>query len=167
MPGIPRPEVRAAVYQELYRVFGQQGTVLGQIYQHVVRDWASENVSLRNFASPISVRNLGNDIPDPVVDTLLEVCRENASLFQRYFRLKAGWLGLDKLRRYDIYAPLSASDKTYPFDEAAAPGAGQPWRFSPLLADHARRVFADGHLDSEIRPAQGHRAPSAPASCPA
>ena len=79
----PRPEVRAAIYQELYRVFGEQGTVLGQIYQHVARDWASENLSLRGFSSPISVRNLSNDIPDPVVDTLLEVCRKNASLFQR------------------------------------------------------------------------------------
>jgi oligoendopeptidase F len=29
----PRPEVRAAAYQELYRVFGEQSTVLGQIYQ--------------------------------------------------------------------------------------------------------------------------------------
>ena len=79
----PRPEVRAAIYQELYRVFGEQTTVLGQIYQHIVRDWASENLSLRDFSSPISVRNLRNDIPDPVADTLLEVCRENASLFQR------------------------------------------------------------------------------------
>ncbi|HSR30626.1 MAG TPA: oligoendopeptidase F, partial [Anaerolineae bacterium] len=85
----PRPEVRAAIYQELYRVYGEQGTILGQIYQHVVRDWASENLTLRNFASPLTVRNLRNDIPDPVVDTLLEVCRQNAGLFQRYFRLKA------------------------------------------------------------------------------
>ena len=148
----PRSEVREAVYQELYRVFGQQSMVLGQIYQHVARDWASENVDLRAFPSPISVRNLNNDIPDPVVDTLLEVCRNNASLFQRYFRLKAGWLGLDKLRRYDIYAPLSAADKTYPFDQAANIVLDSLDDFAPVLADHALRVFVDNHLDSEIRP---------------
>ena len=117
-----------------------------------MRDWASENVSLRSFSSPISVRNLRNDIPDPVADTLLEVCRENASLFQRWFRLKAGWLGMDKLRRYDIYAPLSSSEKTYPFGEAAAMVLDCLKGFSPELADHALRVFADGHLDSEVRP---------------
>jgi oligoendopeptidase F len=148
----PRPEVRAAIYQELYRVYGEQGTVLGQVYQHIVRDWASENLSLRNFSSPIAVRNLRNDIPDPAVDTLLEVCRQNAGLFQRYFRLKAGWLGLDRLRRYDIYAPLSTSDRTYPFGEAVELVLDSFCDFSPALADHARRVFADGHLDSEIRP---------------
>jgi oligoendopeptidase F len=148
----PRPEVRAAVYQELYRVYSEQGVVLGQIYQHLVRDWAGENLSLRHFESPISVRNLRNDIPDPVVDTLLEVCRENAALFQRYFELKAGWLGLDKLRRYDIYAPLSTSDKTYDFDEAVSMVLDSLGDFSPELAEQARRVFVDNHLDSEIRP---------------
>ena len=148
----PRPEVRAAAYQELYRVYGEHSNVLGQIYQHIVRDWASENLSLRGFSSPISVRNLRNDIPDPVADTLLDVCRQNASLFQRWFRLKAGWLGMDKLRRYDIYAPLSRSEKIYPFPEAAAMVLETLKGFSPELADHALRVFADGHLDSEVRP---------------
>ena len=148
----PRPEVRAAIYQEQYRVYGEHGTVLGQIYQHAARDWASENLTLRSFASPISVRNLRNDIPDPAVDVLLEVCRQNAGLFQRYFRLKAGWLGLDKLRRYDIYAPLSTSDKTYPFAEGAEMVLDSLHGFSPMLASHARRVFVEDHLDSEIRP---------------
>jgi oligoendopeptidase F len=148
----PRPEVRATIYQELYRVYGNEGTVLGQIYQHLTRDWASEKLTLRSFSSAISARNLGNDIPDAVVDTLLEVCRKNAPLFQRYFQLKAGWLGLDTLRRYDIYAPLSASDKRYPFDEAANMVLDSLGDFETILADHARRVFSDGHLDSEVRP---------------
>jgi oligoendopeptidase F len=86
------------------------------------------------------------------VDTLLEVCRDNARLFQEYFRLKAGWLGMDTLRRYDIYAPLRASDKTFPFDEAANMVLDSLNGFSPSLADHARHVFTEGHIDSEIRP---------------
>ncbi len=148
----PRPEVREAAYRELYRVFSQEGTVLGQIYQYVVRDWASENVELRHFSSPIAARNLANDIPDPVVETLVDACRANAGLYQRYFRLKAGWLGMDKLRRYDIYAPLSASDKTFPFDQAANMVLSNLEDFSPIMAQHARRVFVEGHLDSELRP---------------
>ncbi len=148
----PRPEVRAAIYQELYRVYGKEGTVLGQIYRHIVQDWASEQLGLRRFPSPITVRNLDNDIPDAVVDTLLEVCRQNASLFQRYFRLKAGWLGLERLRRYDIYAPLRPADKTYPFPEAVEMVLDSFDRFSSVLAGHARRVLTDHHLDSELRP---------------
>ena len=60
-------------------------------------------------------------------------------------------LGMDKLRRYDIYAPVSESDKTYPFDWAASLVLDTFERFSPQMAAHARRVFDDRHLDSEVR----------------
>jgi oligoendopeptidase F len=148
----PSPEMRAAAYEELFRVYSDEGAVLAQIYSHLVRDWGSENVTLRGFASPVSVRNLGNDIPDPVVETLLAVCRENMPIFHRYFRLKARWLGVERLRRYDVYAPLQASDKTYPFSEAVGMVFDSLTQFSPALAHHARRVFTDGHIDSEVRP---------------
>ncbi|MCK4357029.1 oligoendopeptidase F, partial [Candidatus Bipolaricaulota bacterium] len=67
----PSPEIREAIYKELYRVYGEESTILGQVYQHIVRNWADEKVALRRFSSPIAVRNLVNDIPDPVVETLL------------------------------------------------------------------------------------------------
>jgi len=147
----PSPEIREAIYKELYRVYGEEGTILGQVYQHIVRNWADEKVALRRFSSPIAVRNLVNDIPDPVVETLLEVCQENRGLFQRYFRLKANWLGMKQLHRYDLYAPLSESARTYPFDEAMTTIIESLTAFSPILADHAKRVLDEGHLDSEVR----------------
>jgi len=148
----PSPETRAAAYQELFRVYSDQGMVLAQIYAHLVRDWASENVTLRGIGSPIGVRNLGNDLPDAVVETLLDVCRKNMPVFHRYFRLKARWLGVERLRRYDIYAPVRATEKTYSFPEAVGIVLDSLNRFAPELAGHAHRVFADGHIDSEIRP---------------
>ena len=62
----------------MYRVYAADGPILGQIYQVLVRDWRNEQVNLRKYASPISARNLGNDIPDEVVDTQQEVARHNA-----------------------------------------------------------------------------------------
>lgn len=148
----PSSELREAAYRELNRVYAQDSLVLGQIYVHRVRDWRSENLTLRHFESPIAVRNLINDIPEPVVDTLLEVCQRNVDVFQHYFRLKASWLGMDKLRRFDLYAPLSAADKTYPFPQAVDVVLDGLASFAPVMAEHARRVFADGHIDSGIRP---------------
>lgn len=145
------PDLRAKAYQEMYRVFGEDGNLLGQIYQARVRDWVNENLTLRGYASPIAVRNLDNDVPDEAVETLLEVCRRNAPLFQRYFRLKARHLGMDRLRRYDIYAPVVRSDKEYPFDRAAEMVLDSFAAFDPSLADLARRVFDEQHLDSEVR----------------
>jgi oligoendopeptidase F len=148
----PDPALRAAAYQELYRVFGGDGPILGQIYQTLVRDWRNEQVDLRHFAAPISARNLSNDIPDEVVDTLLDVAGRNSHVFQRFFRLKARWLGLERLQRYDIYAPVSKkSDKRYEFDAAANMVLDSFRQFSPPVADLALRVFDQSHLDSEVR----------------
>ncbi|MGD2105706.1 MAG: M3 family oligoendopeptidase [Anaerolineae bacterium] len=147
----PSAALREAAYRELNEVYGDQATVLGQIYSHRMRDWANENLSLRGFDSAIAVRNLANDIPGPVVDTLLDVCQENVPLFHRYFRFKASQLGLDRLRRYDVYAPLGAADKAYPFPEAADLVLESLRSFSTDLATSAQRVFTEDHLDSEIR----------------
>lgn len=145
------PELRAAAYQELYRVYGEDGAILGMMYQNLVRDWRNENVGLRSFTSPISVRNLSNDIPDEVVDTLLEVSRKNVSVFQRYFRLKAKWLGMERIRRYDVYAPVVKSEKTYEYSDAVRMVLESFDDFRPEIASLARRVFDDQHLDSEVR----------------
>jgi len=145
------PDLRAAAYQELYRVYGEDGAILGMMYQNLVRDWRNENVDLRSFASPMSVRNLSNDIPDQVVDTLLEVSRKNVSVFQRYFRLKARWLGVDRIRRYDVYAPVVKSEKTYEYSDAVRMVLESFDDFHPDIATHAKRVFDDQHLDSEVR----------------
>ncbi|MBI1299037.1 M3 family oligoendopeptidase [bacterium] len=147
----PDPELRAAAYQELYRVYADEAPILAQIYTNRVRDWHSENVELRGFASPIAVRNKANDIPDEAVDALLAVARRNASVFQRYFELKAQWLGMDKLRRYDVYAPLNKSDKTVPYNEAVQSVLEVFEQFDPLIAKQARRVFEQNHIDSEVR----------------
>lgn len=145
------PDLRARAYQELYRVYGDDGPILGQIYQTLVRDWRNEQLNLRKYASPISARNLVNDLPDSVVDTLLEVAKQNVGLFQRFFRLKAKWLGVDHLRRYDIYAPVVKSDKKYDFAAAAGIVFDSFNDFDPQFAALAQRVFDQRHLDSEVR----------------
>jgi oligoendopeptidase F len=144
-------ELRARAYQELYRVYGEDGPILGQIYQTIVRDWRSEQVDLRKFNSPMAARNLINDIPDQVVDTLLEVARQNAHVFQRFFRLKASRLGVDRLRRYDVYAPVAKSNKMYAFNDAADMVLDAFNQFDPQISRFAQRVFDDNHLDSEVR----------------
>ncbi len=146
------PELRAAAFQELYRVYEANSAVLTQIYNHRVRDWHSEMITLRRFPTPIASRNFSNDIPDDVVEALLDVCRRNNAVYQRYFRLKAHWLGVDKLRRYDIYAPLSRSDKTYDYGYAVGLVLETFNRFHPQVGALAQRVFDTNHIDSEVRP---------------
>jgi len=145
------PELRAKAYQELYRVYGQDAPILGQIYQNMVRDWRNENLGLRGFASPISVRNQMNDLPDAVIETLTKVARANASVFQRFFKVKAKRIGMQKLRRYDIYAPVSSSDKKYSFQQAYDLTFEAFNRFDQGFAGLAKKVFDQQHVDSEVR----------------
>lgn len=147
----PNPDLRAGAYQELYRVYAQDAPILGMIYQYIARDWRSESVDLRGYASPISVRNLANDIPDEVVDTLLDVARDNASIFHRFFALKARWLGVDRIRRYDLYAPVAKTEKTYSYPDAVEMVLDSYNKFDARLANLARRVFDEDHYDGEVR----------------
>jgi oligoendopeptidase F len=147
-----RAEERAEAYRSLYRVYAKDGPILGQMYSTLVRDWQSENVGLRKFASPIAVRNLANDLPNRVVRLLLDVCAANAGIFQRYFALKARRLGLPRLRRYDLYAPVASSEKTYGFAEAWQLVHDSFERFEPRLAALAARLREANHLDSAVHP---------------
>ena len=145
-------DARERAYRELYRVFSKDANLLAQIYLHRVRDWGSESVELRGHASPIAVRNAGNDIPDRAVEVLLDVASEHVGLFQRYFKLKAGWLGVEKLRRYDLYAPLAASDKEIPYARAVEMVLATFRGFNSDFAVHAEKAFAEQHVDAGLRP---------------
>lgn len=147
----PDAALRARAYQELYRVYGDDGPILGQMYQTLVRDWRNELITLRGYPTPISARNLHNDIPDEVVDTLLDISQKNAGVFQRFFKLKASLLKMDKLRRYDIYAPVTASAKEFTFDQAADLILDSFEKFDPRFAQMAFKVMSENHVDSEVR----------------
>jgi len=145
------PAVRAASYQAQFKVYAEDGPILGQIYQTILRDWHSENINLRKFKNSIAPRNLSNDVPDEAVEALLGVARKNTAIFQRYFKMKAKHLGMKKMRRYDIYAPLAASKKKYDWDTAVNMVLDAFTGFSPKVADLAKRVFDQNRIDSEIR----------------
>jgi oligoendopeptidase F len=149
----PDADLRARAYQELYRVFGEDGPILGQMYQTRARDWHNENIIMRKFSSPLSVRNLANDVPDEAVHVLLEVTKKNSKIFQRYFKMKAKHMGIPsgKLRRYDIYAPVAKSDKPFEYDAAAKMVLDSFTAFDPRIGELAQRVFDQDHLDSEVR----------------
>jgi oligoendopeptidase F len=121
------------------------------MYQTLARDWRNELINLRGYSTPISARNLHNDIPDEVVDTLLDVSQKNAGIFQRFFKLKAKLLKMEKLRRYDIYAPLTSSTKEYSFNVASELILDSFDQFDPRFAQMALKVINENHIDSEVR----------------
>ena len=144
--------LREAAYRELYRVYADHHDLLGEIYKTLVNDWKAENLQLRHFASPIATRNLGNDIPDAAVASLLTVCQKNAGIFQRYFRIKARLCKITPMNRYHIYAPHRTEQKSYRYQDAINMVLEAYRGFSPQLADLAERVVHERHIDARTRP---------------
>ncbi|MDH4188482.1 MAG: M3 family oligoendopeptidase [Nitrospira sp.] len=144
--------LREAAYRELYRVYAGQHDLLGEIYKTLVNDWKAENLQLRHFTSPIATRNLGNDIPDAAVASLLKVCKKNAGIFQRYFRIKARLCKIKPMSRYHIYAPHRTEQKSYRYQDAIKMVLEAYRGFSPQLADLAERVVQERHIDARARP---------------
>lgn len=148
----PLTSVRRGAYQSLFKVYGAQRDILGDVYKHLVQDWGNEGLQLRHYSSPIAVRNVANDLPEQAVDALLTTCRKNAAVFQEYFLLKQRLLKLKTFHRYDLYAPYGAKSHRYSFHRAERMVMEAYQNFSPRLADLAARVIREKHLDASIRP---------------
>jgi len=143
---------RECAYKALFKTYEKNSGVLGDIYQNLVTQWKDENISIRGFNSPISVRNIYNNIDDTTVETLLSVCKENAHLFHDYFMEKAKLIGVKKLRRYDLYAPISSKNAPkITFKNAAKLVLDTFHRFDPRFGIYTERLFKENHIDSEIR----------------
>ncbi|MBZ9749277.1 oligoendopeptidase F [Deinococcus sp. HMF7604] len=60
----------------------------------------------RHYPDSITASLSPDRIPTAVVTTLLETYRANTPVWQRYWKVRRAWLGLDTLREYDVKAAL-------------------------------------------------------------
>ncbi|NMJ87524.1 MAG: oligoendopeptidase F, partial [Thaumarchaeota archaeon] len=149
-----RPEERESTYKTLWEVYKKNSGVLGEIYQNIVIRWRDEGVSLRSYKSPISVRNVINNVDDVTVQALLKVCKSNAVVFQNYFREKAKIINVKKLRRYDLYAPISVktfNQKKFSYGKAVDTVIRTFEDFDLQFKKFSEKVFTEQHVDSVIR----------------
>jgi oligoendopeptidase F len=150
----PKAEEREGAYKALWDVYRKNSGIVGEIYSNIVTKWRDEGISLRGYKSPISVRNLENDLEDETVEVLLKVCRRNSTIFQDYFREKAKMTGVKKLRRYDLYAPLpsrAGNRKKFTYGRAVDTVLKTFEGFDPQFRKFAERVFDEEHVDSAIK----------------
>lgn len=147
----PDPKRREATYQALFTPYKTNEDKFFRIYQSVVKDWAYE-AELRGYASPIAMRNAANQVPDAAIEALMTVCEEEAGVFRDFFVWKAEQLGVQKLTRYDLYAPLSEAKATYNYPEAVKMVLETFTTFSPDFAAKAKQILDEQHVDSHPAP---------------
>ena len=151
------PKIRETAYKTILTKYSENKGVVGEIYQNIVLNWRDEGIEIRGYKSPISMRNIGNDVDDKTIESLLLVCKKNAPVFQKFFVQKAKMLDMKKLRRYDLYAPAAANikEKSYSYNKSVKLVFESLGKFSDTLEEYAKKVFNENHIDSEIR--QGKR----------
>jgi len=147
------PKIRESAYKTILTKYFDNKGVVGEIYQNIVLNWKDEGIEIRGYKSPISMRNIGNDVDDKTIDSLLSVCKKNSPIFQKFFVQKAKMLKMKKLRRYDLYAPAAVNikEKNYSYDKSVKLVFESLGKFSDTLEEYARKVFNENHIDSAVR----------------
>ena len=151
------PKIRETSYKTILSKYEKNKGVIGEIYQNIVLNWKDEGIEIRGYESPISMRNIGNDVDDKTIESLLSICRKNSTVFQKFFVQKAKMLELKKIRRYDLYAPAAnkIKEKNYSYNKSVKLVFESLGKFSSTLEEFARKVFNENHIDSSVR--QGKR----------
>jgi oligoendopeptidase F len=121
------------------------------VFNTLLQDKAVDD-RLRSYSSWIASRNLANEASDESVQALLEAARANYDLPQRWYRLKAALLGIDRIADYDRMAAVSDEDVHVDWPDATTLVLQSFDDFSPTLGDLARRFFDERWIDAPVRP---------------
>jgi len=127
-----------------------------RLFAHITNTLAKDKAiedGWRHFARPVSARNLSNSVEDVVVDALVEAVRgAYPRLAHRYYRLKARWLGGEKLKWWDRNAPLpEVAERRLDWGDARALVLDAYRGFAPSMAEAATRFFDGNWIDADVR----------------
>jgi oligoendopeptidase F len=107
----------------------------------------------RGFKDVADSRHLANRVEAPVVDALVSSVRAAyPRLSHRYYRMKARWMGLDKLAHWDRNAPLPEKpERTIKWPEAQEMVLSAYGKFAPEMAGIAKSFFDKRWIDAPVR----------------
>lgn len=149
-------KLRRKAGKEMNRVLYENSHLFTFIYNMVMKDKAIEDEK-RGFKSPVSARNMSEDISDKSVEVLTKTVKQHyKDIAHRFYKLKAKWLGMKKINYWDRNAPLPFSaDINYTWEEAVEIVLKAYKEFSPKLYNIAKDFFDNNWID--VPPRDGKR----------
>ncbi len=107
----------------------------------------------RGFTDVADSRHLANKVEAPVVDALVTAVRAAyPRLSHRYYRMKAKWLGMDRLSHWDRNAPLPEKpERVIAWPEARDMVLDAYGGFAPEMAGIAAKFFDNRWIDAPVR----------------
>jgi oligoendopeptidase F len=123
----------------------------GFIYNTLVHDKSVED-RLRHYPHWLAARNLSNEASDESVMALIEAVRNRYDIPQRWYRVKAKLLGVERIADYDRAAPVLPEDVTFSFAQARELVLDTYDSFASEAGRLARRFFDEHWVDAPVRP---------------
>jgi oligoendopeptidase F len=120
------------------------------IYNTLLHDKAVDD-RLRGYPHWLASRNLANEASDASVEALVSAVRARYDVPQRWYRLKATLLGVDKLADYDRAATVATTDERFAWADARELVLDAYGAFSPQFGALARRFFDERWIDAPVR----------------
>ena len=120
------------------------------IFNTVVLDKAIDD-RLRAYETWLTARNLANDTTDEAVQALVDATVSRYEVVQRYYRLKARMLGLDRISFYDRMAPIGEDPVKVPWGDARSLVLDAYTDFAPEVGEVVERFFRESWIDAPVR----------------
>ena len=143
--------VRERAFSLFLERHGENSILFSTVLNNIALDHGQE-LELRHYRHPMEPTNIGNNIPEEVINRMMDVSEQNYPLAQRYFRLKARMLGMPKLKNTDIYAPVGETTKQYSFEESRDLVLQAYEQLTPEFRAMAELFFTEGRIDAMPRP---------------
>ena len=121
------------------------------VFNTILLDKSIED-RLRGYPTWVSSRNLANETTDEAVEALVHATTSRYDLPQRYYRLKARLLGLERLDHYDRFAPISSDAAKVAWEDARSTVVEAYSDFSDEAGSIVARFFEDNWIDGPVRP---------------
>lgn len=106
---------------------------------------------LRGYPTWITAWNQGNEASDASVDALVEAVVSRYDLPQRWYRLKAQVLGVDRLADYDRGSSVAETNQHVPWETAKSTVRDAYASFSDELAAIVDRFYDENWIDAPVR----------------
>jgi oligoendopeptidase F len=148
----PDEAQRKAGSLALAKTFGENVKLFTLITNTLAKDKEISD-RWRGFKDIAEARHLSNRVEPAVVDALVAAVREAyPKLSHRYYKMKAKWLGKDKLMHWDRNAPLPAEDtREVQWNDARDLVLKAYGAFSPEMATIAKDFFDKNWIDAPTR----------------
>ncbi|MBF0475766.1 MAG: M3 family oligoendopeptidase, partial [Deltaproteobacteria bacterium] len=147
---LPDGSLRERAYRTFMDGVAQHSLVFKNIINALLLDHGLDGKQ-RGYRTPMSKSALDNELDEDIINTMMTVTEQHYPLAQRYYRLKAGLLGLPKLKNTDLYAPLETPGAPIKFDQARELVLEAMDGFHPVFHQSARKFFDRNWIDAAVR----------------